>query len=71
MKTTIEPYEELNDWEDGDWEVKFYLEEGVLVTYVGAGNPDSAITQAQDRLNHILTVEQPEEVVVKLKGIYK
>lgn len=71
MNTTIKPYEEFYDWEDGDWEVKFYLEEGVLTTYVGAGNPDSAIYQAQDRLSHIIAVEQPEEVVVELKGIYK
>ncbi len=71
MKTTIEPYEELGDWEDGDWEIKLYLEEAVLITYVTSAHPDSALDQALDKLSHLIAVEEPEEAVIELKGIWK
>jgi hypothetical protein len=72
MKTTIEPYEEeLGSWEDGDWEVKFYLDNAVLITYVIASNENDAIYHAEERVSHLLAYETPEEVVITLKGIYK
>jgi hypothetical protein len=71
MRTTIKPYEKFEEWEDGDWAVKFYFEDAILLTTVGAGNPDSALYQAMDRLSDFLAVEQPEEVVIELAGVYK
>ena len=70
----VEIYVEKEDYleagQDGDWEVRLYFEEYVAITYVTAETGQRAIELMTDKLSHLLSVDQPDEVVVELKGAY-
>lgn len=70
----VEIYVEKEDYleagQDGDWEVRLYFEEYVAITYVTAETGQRAIELMTDKLSHLLSVDQPDEVVVELKGGY-
>lgn len=56
--------------EYGDWEVKLYFADYVAVTYIMATTPEKALDLMTDKLSHLLSVDQPEEVVMELKAVF-
>lgn len=68
METIIKYDEELNNHETGDYEFKFFCEECVIVTYGFAKNAESALSQARERIEHLLKVARPDYVEIEMKG---
>lgn len=63
--------DELEEWQDGDWEMRLYFQEYVAITYIDTSSAESALGQMEDKLSHLLSVDQPEEITIELKGIWK
>ena len=56
---------------DGDWEVKFYLDSCLILTYITAGSEKQAIRLAEAKIEEELgIILEPDEIVIELKGIY-
>lgn len=68
---TIKCEDELENWQDGDWEMRLYFQEYVAITYIDASSAESALGQMEDKLSHLLSVDQPEEITIELKGVWK
>lgn len=62
---------ELEIWQDGDWEMRLYFQEYVAITYITASSAESALGQMEDKLSHLLSFDQPEEITIELKGVWK
>lgn len=54
----------------GDWEIKLYFADYAAVTYITATTPENALDLVTDKLSHLLSLDQPEEVVIELKGVF-
>lgn len=57
--------------EYGDWEVKLYFADYVAVTYITATTPENALDRMTDKLSHLLSVDQPEEIIIELKAVFE
>lgn len=68
VSVTGRDYLEEMGSEYGDWEVQLYFADYVVITYITATTPESALDLMTDKLSHLLSVDQPEEMVVELKG---
>lgn len=68
VSVTGRDYLEEMGSEYGDWEVELYFADYVVITYITATTPESALDLMTDKLSHLLSVDQPEEMVVELKG---
>lgn len=71
ITVTIKCEDELETWQDGDWEMRLYFQEYVAITCVDASSAESALGQMEDKLSHLLSVDQPEEITIELKGVWK
>lgn len=60
----------IASWEDGDFSVKFYLEDYLIETGVCANSHEQALRFAEEKLGSRLPTEEIEEVVITLCGIY-
>lgn len=70
----VEVYVEKEDYleagQDGDWEVRLYFEEYVAITYITADTAQRVLDLMTDKLSHLLSVDQPDEIVVEVKAGY-
>lgn len=70
----VEIYVEKEDYleagQDGDWEVRLYFEEYVAITYITADTALRVLDLMTDKLSHLLSVDQPDEIVVEVKAGY-
>jgi hypothetical protein len=57
---------------DGDWTVKFYFDSCLISTGVIAGSEEQAIRFAETKIADELglVIDEPDEVVVELCGVY-
>jgi hypothetical protein len=57
---------------DGDWSVEFYFDSCLISTGVIAGSEEQAIRFAETKIADELglVIDEPDEVVVELCGVY-
>lgn len=70
MEVIIKHDEEISDYQTGDYEVRFYCDESVIVTYAQSINAERALEQAKERVQHILKIAKPEMAQIELKGVW-
>lgn len=70
VSVTGRDYLEEQQAEYGDWEIKLYFADYTAVTYITATTPENALDLMTDKLTHLLSFNEPEEVVIELKGVF-